>query len=91
MNLLISKDKDGGCAYLTTDSPASHYGAPVLQISADDIDGDFGPSDFIDDGNGHIFSGAQIVAGWVSQPDRTPEEISAARKFLQQWPEGPQI
>jgi hypothetical protein len=27
MHILIMKDKDGGTAYLTTHSPASHYGS----------------------------------------------------------------
>jgi len=28
MEILITKDKNGGKCYLTTDSPQSHYGIP---------------------------------------------------------------
>lgn len=85
MNIIVATDKNGGTAALTTDSPLSHYGAPVLRIEADDIDGDFGPRDIIDGR-----PAAYAVAGWAIQAERTPEEIEAAKKFLSQWPEGPQ-
>jgi hypothetical protein len=34
---------------------------------------------------------ANDVFTWSMQPERTAEEITAAQKFLAQWPEGPQI
>jgi hypothetical protein len=90
---MISTDGKGGRAYLTWGSPMSHYGCPVLRIDAEDVDGDFGPADLIDAssiGRG-VFPAANIVAGWVAKVGRTPEEVEAARKFLAQWPEGPQV
>jgi len=92
MNILITTDAKGGTARLITDSPASRYGIPVLQIDADDVSGDFGPSDLIG-GTGKIpiMTAASIVAGWAMQPKRTDEERHTAYLFLRQWPEGPQI
>ena len=95
IDILILEDTNGGTATLTTQSPQSHYGCPVLRIEDDDdrIDGDFGPADLIDFrslGSG-LVSAAEIVYGWAHRPGRTLEEIAAARLFLCQWPEGPQI
>ncbi len=89
MHIIISTDERGGTAALTTESPAAHYGIPVLQIQADDVNGDFGPSDIINAGK--LITAADVVAGWASSGDRTEDDIAAARKFLGQWPEGPQI
>ncbi|MFH1103037.1 MAG: hypothetical protein V1714_04640 [Pseudomonadota bacterium] len=36
------EDENGGTVCLTNQSSASRYGIPVLQIIADDIDGEFG-------------------------------------------------
>lgn len=90
MDLIVSEDMNGGTAILTTDSPASHYGMPVLQITAEDIDGDFGPGDLINLGE-MLMSAGEIVYTWAMELGRTHEEMQAARKFLSQWPEGPQI
>lgn len=86
-DILISTDNKGGRAYLTTSSPVSHYGIPILRIEAEDIDGDFGPSDIIDG----TMTAADIIVGWAKRPGRTNDELIAARKFLGQWPEGPQL
>lgn len=86
-DILISTDKDGGTAILTTASPMSHYGIPVLRIEADDVDGDFGPADIIDGG----MTAASVILGWANIPGRTDEELRAARLYLGQWPEGPQL
>jgi len=93
MDILILKDEKGWTARLTTESPASHYGIPILQITADDVDGDFGPSDIIGtvDKPDELLTAAQIVYAWGTQRDRREEEREAARSFLRQWPEGPQI
>ena len=90
MRYLITKDADGGEAWLTNESCSSRYGIPVLEITADDVDGTFGPADLIGEPP-KLMLGAQIVAGWASQPDRTADEIEAARRFLRQWPDGPQL
>ncbi len=92
-DITIITDPDGGTAVLTCNSPNSHYGAPVLQIDAEDIDGEFGPADLIDfSGIGQgLLPAANIVAAWASDPERTDEEREAARRFLCQWPDGPQL
>jgi len=90
MKFLISKDDEGGEAWLTNENAASRYGIPNLEITADDVNGIFGPADFIGD-LPQVMSGAQIVAGWASSRDRTSEEKEAARLFCAQWPEGPQL
>ena len=92
-DILITKDKKGGTAILTTGSPLSHYGVPVLRIEAEDVDGDFGPADLIGDLDQpeRIITAASIVAGWAKTGERTREETEAARLFLCQWPEGPQL
>jgi hypothetical protein len=68
----------------------SHYGIPVLRIEAEDVDGDFGPADLIGEVP-NLVSAASIVSGWAKTGKRTKEEIEAARLFLCQWPDGPQI
>lgn len=89
-DILIYTDKDGGTAVLTIVSPVSHYGIPVLRIEADDINGDFGPSDIISL-TPKPYTAADVVAGWATQDGRTDDELTSARKFLAQWPDGPQL
>lgn len=89
-DILILRDKNGGTAILTTASPASHYGIPVLQIDADDVSGDFGPGDLLGE-LPNIFPAANIVAAWGRAPERTNEEREIAARYLRQWPEGPQV
>lgn len=93
MDIIICTDPQGGIARLTTDSPASHYGIPVLRVEAEDVSGDFGPADLIGDIEkpDKLITAAQVVAGWASKPERTKAEIETAASFLRQWPEGPQI
>ncbi len=93
MHILILTDEGGRTAHLTTLSPASRNGMPVLQFSAHDIDSAFGPTDMIPDPEkpSGIVAAAKIVVNWAVKPGRTEEEIKAARLFLLQWPEGPQI
>lgn len=86
-DILISSDPDGGTAALTTYSPLSHYGIPILRIEGDDINGDFGPADIVHS----TLTAADVVAGWAIKPERTDGEIETARLFLSQWPDGPQI
>jgi len=93
MRLLVTQDEAGGTAYLTNETCASRYGIPVLEITAADVDGDFGPADLIGDLDPPetLCRAADVVVGWASQPDRTDEEREAARRYLRQWPEGPQV
>ena len=72
-------------ACLTVYSPQSHYGIPVLRID-DDNPYDLGPADSC----GSKLA-AEVVAGWAEKKNRTEKEKNAARLFLRQWPEGPQI
>lgn len=92
-DILIITDKDGGTAYLTTNSPMSHYGTPVLRIEANDAEGDFGPADIIGEvvGGGGIMTAADVVYGWAIRPERTEAEFKIARSYLSQWPDGPQL
>ena len=73
MNHIIATDPDGGTAVLTTDSPASHYGVPVLRIGAADVEGDFGPADLIGDIDRPetLATAACIVAGWAMNAARS--------------------
>jgi hypothetical protein len=93
MNYLITTDPEGGSARLTNETCASRYGIPVLTIDAADVEGDFGPADLIGDLDRPetLTYAAEVVAAWASQPERTPEERDAARRYLGQWPEGPQL
>lgn len=90
-DIVVCEDQTGGTAILTTDSPQSHYGCPVLRIEAEDIDGDFGPRDLLGDPERGFVTAAEVVAGWIGRGDRNESEVEAARRFLQQWPEGPQV
>jgi hypothetical protein len=94
-DIIVLKDKDGGTAVLTTASPQSHYGVPVLRIEgAKDIPErgiDYGPADLIAEVKGVPLRGAHIVAGWALGKGRTQAEIQIARQYLRQWPDGPQL
>jgi hypothetical protein len=93
IDYLILQDKKGGTARLTNQSPSSRYNVPVLEITAEDIDGDFGPASLIGDLEAPwtLFPAANVVYAWAQKPERTQEEVEAARLFLRQWPEGPQV
>ena len=82
--ILITKDDKGGTAILTTDSPT-----PVLRVDAEGVKGDFRPEDMIEEDC--TTTAAEVVAGWAITGKHTKKEIEAARLFLAQWPEGPQI
>jgi len=93
MNYLILTDADSGTARLTDETCASRYGLPVLVIDAEDCQGDFGPADLIGnlDRPESLMHAAEVVAAWGRAPERTDDERDAARRYLQQWPDGPQI
>ena len=92
IDYVIIRDPEGGVAKLTNQSPSSRYGVPVLEITGVDIEGDFGPADILDyrPGSAPLYAAAIVVA-WGSQHGRNPTERAAARMFLRQWPDGPQI
>ena len=79
MDLIVSEDMNGGTAILTTDSPASHYGMPVLQITSEDIDGDFGPGDLINLGEMPMSASNDTAADSTSRRNWTmPKSIKAS-------------
>jgi len=90
MQILMRTDHEGGTAVLTTESSQSHDGRPVLELTGEGVGGTFGPADL-------VFlqpnprTAASIVAGWAQQKGRTVVELELARRFLGQWPEGPQV
>lgn len=87
--------------WLTTDSPMSHYGIPVLRF-ADEFDdqnrtNDYGPADMIEHGDAVDTFGpetsAEFICRWVDGQCDTlsSSAVAAAKLFLRQWPDGPQI
>lgn len=89
MDYLILSDQEGGTARLTTDTPASSYGIPVLVIDADDIQAELGPADIVP--SSPPIMAADIILAWGSRPNRSEEERAAAERYLRQWPDGPQL
>jgi hypothetical protein len=79
-DIVIAQDEEG-TAMLTTVSALSSYGQPVFRIESEDpeLDGDYTPWDFISPG----VRAADVVKGWAMRPERTPEELEAADRFLQ--------
>jgi hypothetical protein len=90
MNYLLRTDGHGGEARLTTESPASRHGVPVLEVTGEGIIGTFGPRDVFGVPP-KMMSAARLVHTWAMDPARTPQEKDAARRFLKRWPGGPQI
>jgi hypothetical protein len=86
MKYLIATDERGGEAWLTNESSASRYGAPVLEVTADDVDGIFGPADILHEQDGRILLAAHVVAGWLAYEKRTSEECEFGMRFLAQFP-----
>ena len=79
---------------LTTESPMSHHGVPVLRIEGEGFE-DMGPADQLPSG----MLAADFVCRWAEggDPDAgtfaecTAEGRRMARAFCAQWPAGPQI
>ena len=92
-DIIISSDGKGGTAILTVYSPRSHYGVPVLRISGawGVEDGDYGPADLLGTFKDRQLFSADMVYMWGKNQMITDEAREAARKFLSQWPEGPQL
>jgi len=92
IDFLISSDEDGE-SRLTNQAPFSVTGLPMLHISSSEINGDFTADDIItfNPETNEICIAAYVVENWALNPERTAEELEAARLFLRQWPDGPQI
>jgi len=91
MNYLILTDEEGGTAHLTTDSPASKDGIPVLRIVAADVRGDYTAENVILNQENPtdmslVTPAADVVAWWLLAPGRTAEEIQAGQLFLSTLP-----
>ena len=70
------------------------HAKPLLRVDGSEAWGDFKPADLLhvlDAGEIRDTAAASIVALWAGQRGRTAAELAAARAFLTQWPEGPQI
>lgn len=100
MEYVIWKNGDTNMVTLTTNSPQSHYGIPVLRMELLDCP-DLGPRDNIpfpdgaikvfDDEDQNKITAADVVFLWGYHKERTKEERAAARLFLSQDPEGLQL
>lgn len=79
-------------AELTTDSPASHYGIPVLRVHDDGtFVGDYGPADILPEQIAAAGGIAATAGYWVAaQANAGTIDREAARAFCAQWPDGPQ-
>ena len=73
-------------ATFTWDSANSHYGAPALRVTAAGRSGDFGAAEQLWPG----MTAADLVT-MVLAETRDEGLLDAARRFLGQWPEGPQL
>ena len=94
IDCLVTAFRYGGTIRLTNQTAASSYGIPVLVIEdAGPLNGEFGAADIVGgwDGPDTAAVGAVIVMKWAAKPERTEDERGAARMYLQQWPEGPQL
>jgi hypothetical protein len=94
MDHLIYQDSELGSARLIGKPPAGSREVPVLHVERDGLCGDFGPADILADpwsGSPSAQRVAEIVYIWTICPERTETEREAARLFLWQWPDGPQL
>jgi hypothetical protein len=78
---------------LTTLSPVSNYGFPILRVEGHPAgDEDCGPADTVphteDEPGG---TAAALVCAIHERDHLTGAALEAARSFLSQWPDGPQI
>ena len=87
MNLLIYSPRDGENLSLTTESASSSYGIPVMRIESPELTGDFGPADLL----GPNLTAAKALVGLHHNIPLEGDALEAAKQFLSQWPDGPQI
>jgi hypothetical protein len=91
MTIAIKQSNSGPLVELTTDSPDSCYGLPVLRVD-NGSSHDFGPRDWILTADyPHGVIAARVVAERASDwPENSPEWLECQR-FCRQWPTGPQV
>jgi hypothetical protein len=91
IDFVVFTDLDGRPTRLTNQVPGSRNGLPLLLVDAMGVTGTFEPSNRLGVPPAGMMSAAEIVAHWAQQPERTAPERQAARLFLRQWPDGPQV
>lgn len=76
---------------LTTESPLSRYGIPVLRPHPTPLrSADLGPADMLDYG-GQLWPAAKHVQRFAKHHLDNQDLQQAAAAFCRQWPDGPQI
>ncbi|MGD0258964.1 MAG: hypothetical protein ABSD29_03975 [Verrucomicrobiota bacterium] len=76
---------------LTTYSPRSRYGIPVLRVRHPKGDSDLGPTDLLPkEGQSKSPAAVLLLAIHAAHP-LTGKALEGARQFLRQWPDGPQL
>jgi hypothetical protein len=107
MKYLIDIDAEGWQLWLTTEHPASRGGIPVLALEGKGNSIVFTPDIQLSDskrspawlgpnleivrGEPRFDTAGQFVADWGSEIERTDDEVAAARRFCESFPEGPQV
>jgi hypothetical protein len=79
---------------LTTESSGSHSGIPVLRVKhpAYEDSVDLGPADFVPCGEDEPpGTAAELLVHIHAKRPLTGEALDGARRFLSQWPDGPQL
>lgn len=99
MEILIYTGPHGHTATLTTYSPSSHYGIPVLRIEGPGLDDlpDYGPADVLPSG----LPAQELVWSWLCCADVSGDSggwepvteagRDAARAFCSQHPYEPEV
>jgi hypothetical protein len=92
MNTTIWKHQDITVMF-TTESACSHDGIPVLRIKGHPAgDADCAPESYVPHVKGQVPGTAADIVLRIHQVEPLDyETLSVARRFLQQWPEGPQL
>lgn len=86
----VRLNRGGMRLVLSNQHSASRYGVPVLESERRC----YGPSDYLNLGplpQHGARTAASVIYEWASTPGRTEPQLAAARMFLRQWPDGPQI
>jgi hypothetical protein len=68
-----------------------HPFLPTAEVNTAHLRGTFGPAAVIVGKDQTLRTVAQAVVEWATRPERTQEEREAAKRFLEQWPQGPQL
>lgn len=91
IDFVVFTDREGRLSRLTNQTSRSQNGLPLLAVDAMGVTGVFGPGDSLGVPPAGMMRAAEIVADWARQTGRSAPEREAAKLFLGQWPEGPQV